>query len=163
MSKQKIETVKTDLLIDEEIHLQKKGWIVQRVGWVLLFLFILLAVLGLFGEGPLSKRTITTGTIKTEYERFGRHEHETPIKFESKNENITVVAVPQQYLKEFKLSKVVPEPESQVASEGYINYAFKGENNYNVTFYFDPLEFGNAGGTIRVNAYNIPFNQTIYP
>ena len=163
MSKQNVETVKTDLLIDEEIHLQKKGWIVQRVGWVLLFLFILLAVLGLFGEGPLSKRTIITGTIKTEYERFGRHEHETPIKFNSQNENISKVSIPQHYLNEFKLSKVVPEPDSQTSSEGYIEYTFKGDHNNNVTFYFDPLKFGNVSGTIKVNSYNISLAQTIYP
>jgi hypothetical protein len=125
----------------KKLGCRKKGWIVQRLGWVLLFGFILFAVFGLFGEGPLSKRTIITGNIKTKYERFGRHEHETPIEFESTSENITSVAVPQQYLKEFKLSKVVPEPESQTSSEGYINYAFKGSSNYNVTLYFDPLKF----------------------
>jgi hypothetical protein len=163
MSTQKVETVKTDIEIDEEMPLQKRGWMVQRVGWILLFVFILLAVLGLFGEGPLSKRTIITGNIKTEYQRFGRHEHETPIKFESKDENISIISIPQQYLKELKLSKVVPEPESQTSSYGYINYTFKGEHNNNVTFYFDPLEFGNVGGVIKVNAYNIALVQTIYP
>jgi hypothetical protein len=163
MNSQQVETVESELEIEEEIGLHKKGWVVQRVGWVLLFAFILSAVLGLFGEGPLSKRVVNTGTIKTEYERFGRHEHETPIKFDSKSESISIVSVPQHYLNEFKLSKVVPEPESQSSSEGYINYTFKGEHNYNVTFYFDPLKFGNESGVIKVNSYSIPFNQTIYP
>jgi hypothetical protein len=163
MSRHQIETVKPEIDIDEEIRLQKKGWLVQRVGWVLLFALVLLAAFGLFGNGILSKRTVVTGSIKTQYERFGRHEHETPVKFESTSENITMVSVPQQYLKEFKLSKVVPEPETQTSSNGYINYAFRGENNYNVTLYFDPLEFGHASGVIKVNSYNLPFQQFIYP
>ena len=47
MVKQSIETVSADMEIDESIEVQKKGWIIQRIGWILMGVFILLAALGM--------------------------------------------------------------------------------------------------------------------
>lgn len=151
------------LPVKDDIILHKKGWVIQRIGWTLMFLFLLAAVLGLFGEGPLSKRKVHLGPVTVEYERFGRYEHAMRMNLRSAGENIGMVSLPQNYLKSFKISKIVPEPAKQVSSPGYVNYFFEGDQNDMVTFFMDPSERQNAEGVIRVNNHSFPIKQTIFP
>lgn len=162
MDKQ-VEVIKHSIPIDEELALHKKGWVIQRVGWVMIFLFMLLALLGLFGEGPLSSRTVAPGDIKISYDRFGRFEHETAIKLESSGEDISSISLSEQYIRNFKVTKIVPEPGNPVVSAGYINYTFPGHGNRHITLYLDPTDYGNSKGSIKVNNYTISLAQTIYP
>ena len=44
-----------DLEISPDLNFQRRSWAMQRFAWVVLALFILAALLGLFGPGPLSQ------------------------------------------------------------------------------------------------------------
>ena len=67
-----------DLQIDEDMEFQRRSWIVQRIGWAIFALVILLAALGLFGDGILSdtKAGQEEGALWLEYPRFERFEPE---------------------------------------------------------------------------------------
>src|SRR5678810_1484903 len=80
--------------IADEISLHRKGWIIQRIGWCIMFAFLTAALLGLFGEGPLSNKKLQAGNISIEYERFCRYEHGMKIKLQSSQENISTVSIP---------------------------------------------------------------------
>ena len=149
--------------IKDEISLHRIGWIIQRIGWCLMFAFLIAAVLGLFGEGLLSKKKLQAGNISLEYQRFGRYEHGMNITIQSKQENISTVAIPQDYLKNFRLSTIVPEPARQVASAGNVNYQFEGAENRMITFYLNPIQRKTVEGIFRANAYSFAIKQTIYP
>jgi len=43
---------------DHRFH--RNEWRLQRIGWVLVALFLVLAVAGLFGNGPLEERSGST-------------------------------------------------------------------------------------------------------
>jgi hypothetical protein len=62
------------LEIDEDIAFQRREWRWQRVGRWILTGFVLLAALGLFGNGPLSHATVgnSSDAIRIEFERFVR-------------------------------------------------------------------------------------------
>ena len=149
--------------IVDEISLHRKGWIIQRIGWCLMFAFLISALLGLFGEGPLSDKKVQSGNISVEYERFCRYEHGMAIKLKSKQENISTVSFPQEYLENFRVGEIVPEPEKQVASAGYVNYQFEGSENKSITFYLSPLKRKTVKGIIRANANSFVIKHTIYP
>jgi hypothetical protein len=83
------------LPVEDEISLHRKGWIVQRIGWVLMFGFLIAALLGLFGEGPLSSKKLQAGNVSVQYERFGRYEHGMEIRLQSTGENISTVSIPK--------------------------------------------------------------------
>ena len=151
------------LPLKDEIDLHKKGWIVQRIGWVLMFAFLIAAMLGFFGEGPLSNKHIQAGSINVEYERYCRYEHGMQIRLESTGENISIVSIPQTYLKNFRVSTIVPEPEKQVSTAGFVQYQFEGTQNNIVTFYLDPVERKTVEGVFQVNAHPFTIKQTIYP
>ena len=61
-----------DLEISQDLTFQRRSWIVQRVGWVMLALLILAALGGLFGPGPLSRARAGPhdGPLWVEYQRF---------------------------------------------------------------------------------------------
>lgn len=151
------------LPVEDDISLHRKGWIIQRIGWVLMFVFLIAALLGLFGEGPLSRKKIKAGNITLEYERFCRYEHGIEIRLQSEGENIYTVSIPQKYLKSFRVGDIVPEPQKQTATPGYINYQFEGSQNNVITFYVSPVQRSNVEEVFRVNANSFTIKQTIYP
>jgi hypothetical protein len=62
------------LQITEDLDFQHRIWKLQRIGWAVMVLLILAAVLGLFGRGILSRAVVTDaqGQLSVEYSRFAR-------------------------------------------------------------------------------------------
>jgi hypothetical protein len=149
--------------VEDDISLHRKGWIVQRIGWVLIFGFLIAAILGLFGEGPLSQKKLQAGNISIEYERFCRYEHGMEMSLASGAENISTVSIPQEYLKSFRITEIVPEPEKQVAVADHIQYLFAGSQNSIITFYLSPVQRKTVEGIFQVNNNPFTIKQTIYP
>jgi hypothetical protein len=85
------------------------------------------------------------------------------ITLESGNENISKVSIPQEYLKSFRISDIVPEPEKQVAVADHIQYLFTGSQNKIITFYLSPVQRKSVEGVFQVNNSPFTIKQTIYP
>jgi hypothetical protein len=58
--------------VREHMRFQRRLWVVERAGWLVLALIMLLALLGLFGTGVLSNATVSAGSLTVEYDRFER-------------------------------------------------------------------------------------------
>lgn len=59
---------------------QRRGWAAQRVAWGVMATVLVLAVLGVFGSGPLATGRAGAGeTLEVEYPRFARHGAETEL------------------------------------------------------------------------------------
>uniref|UniRef100_A0A1I7YW47 CinA domain-containing protein n=1 Tax=Steinernema glaseri TaxID=37863 RepID=A0A1I7YW47_9BILA len=58
----------------EDMSMQQRVWRFERVGWYLLVIVVLLALAGLFGNGPLSDAEVVSqdGRVKVEYQRLSR-------------------------------------------------------------------------------------------
>ena len=161
--RQKIETVKHDLDIDEELLWHEKGWDIQRVGQIMVVLVILAGALGIFGEGLFSKTNTRNGTVNVEYERFFRYQTEMKILVKSK-EHISTISFPQTYLKKFKLIRFMPEPESNSTTAREIVYSFLPEENHIVSIYLETENYGNISGLVKINGKDsIPLQHYIYP
>ena len=61
-----------DLEISEDIVFQRRSWVMQRVGWGLMALFLATGPTGAFGVGPLSSTSAIREDLKVSYERFPR-------------------------------------------------------------------------------------------
>src|SRR5688572_7914845 len=96
--KHSVEVVNHELQLEEELPMHERSWVIQRVGWVLIILFVLAAAAGLFGDGILSKKKSTSGNATAEYERFARYESETKILLQSPNESINTLSLSQKYV-----------------------------------------------------------------
>lgn len=60
--------------IREDMPMQQRVWRFERVGWYVLLVIVLLALAGLFGNGPLSDAVTVSpdGRVRVEYQRLSR-------------------------------------------------------------------------------------------
>lgn len=159
-----IEYVDHPLQLDEDINLHIKGWKIQGVAWIVIFVFLLLAAFGLFGTGLLSYRTISKNGDVLEYEHFGRFQGQTELEFTlNKESGITQIAFPQTYIDKLQIERIIPLPEKTEMLNYNIVYTFNITDHGKIIFYMVPQKTGAIEGTVAVN--NILFNlsQFIYP
>lgn len=159
------EVVNTDLEIEEHIHLQKRGWVVQRIGLSIMLAFVLLALFGLFGDGMLSKRTSVIRNVTLEYERFYRHEGEMEFRIDVAGNNTAGidVAFDTDYLKHFQIQSILPEPKENRFENGKVHYRFEANGPANIIYYLTPRETGTVVGSVEVNDAIFSVKQFIYP
>ena len=161
--KHSVEVIKPELEIDEQLPLHETGWKVQRVGWVLIVLIPVLGALGLFGEGVLSSRESTAGPYTTHYDKFYRFEKEMQIEARSTSESIAQISLPQEYIRNFRIVRIIPEPERNSAEQDQVVFHFAGSDNKLVSIYAVPERFGSISGTFMVNNQSFPLYHFIYP
>lgn len=119
-----------DLQIDEDIGFQEREWTAQRFGWAALFVVVALAVLGFFGNGPISWTSATSsdGTLEADFERYGRR---------GGTQSLTVRAdasaasngewqldISSEYLGAVRVETITPQPDSVEAVPGASRYTF---------------------------------------
>jgi hypothetical protein len=64
-----------------DLTFQHRQWMLERIIWTGMALLIALALLGLFGSGPLSWSTSEVGTTHLEYERFLQRDAPAQLRF----------------------------------------------------------------------------------
>lgn len=150
-----------DLEIDEDPAFQEREWKVERIGWAVLGVVILLAVSGLFGHGPISWTSASTddGSLEVAFERFGR-------RGGSQDLVITAAAsaadggqwqidISLGYSQDIDIDSITPEPESAEAVEGAIRYTFVQADpgvDLDVTFSVTPDGMWNTTGEVSFPA-----------
>ena len=117
MSKATEQRGRLEILLDPAF--QRREWVIQRIAWVLMGVILLAALLGLFGDGPLSHASARSpdGRIRVAYERFLRNH--APGEFSVFVEPGAVDAdgrvrvwLARDYLESVRLKEVVPAPEA---------------------------------------------------
>ena len=162
-----------ELEIAQDLEFQRRSWVVQRVGWGIMALATLAALLGLFGRGPLSRTTAgkESEPLSVEYNRFGRFQSPTTLRVhltpDAGHKSLVRVWLDRNYLENVQLQQVTPEPERvEVGSERLI-YVFQlSELNQStaVTFYLQMEQIGFLPGQVGlVEGQTLNFNQFIYP
>jgi hypothetical protein len=160
-----LEEIKTDLEIEEDIPLHEKGWRFQRIGWALIFAFILAAAVGVFGDGIASRRTLIDNGVRLEYDRFYRHEARMEMKIHYDNYSTVPVhvSIANSYLQKFKIESILPEPSSSRVEGDRMHYFFEGSGPMDITFYATPRTFGSIKGLIGIGDKDYPISHFIYP
>lgn len=162
-TKHSVEVIKHPLDLDEQLPLHEKGWVIQRVGWVVMLAVVVAGMLGLFGEGLLSSHKISANGTQVEYDRYFRYETEMRIRLQS-GIHVSTLALPQDYLRNFRIVRFVPEPTDNHTNESEVVYDFHPASNRIVTIYLVPKEYGKISGTLKVNGtQQFPLSHFIYP
>jgi hypothetical protein len=65
--------------VQEDMPMQQRVWRFERVGWYVLVAIVLLALAGLFGNGPLSDAEVVSqdGRVRVEYQRSAEAARQT--------------------------------------------------------------------------------------
>lgn len=158
-----MEVVSPGAPIKDNITLYHRGWIAQHIGWALLFIFLSLSVIGLFGSGVMSRKTLTEENTMIVYEKYGRHETPMAIRITGEvNNGIFQFSIPQQYFTHFQLEKVVPEPREEKIDNGHVVYTYSAGDPATIMLYFSPNKTGSYINTFKINGRSFKIDQFIY-
>lgn len=161
------------LQIDEDMKFQRRQWKAERIGWVCMTLFLAAAVMGLFGQGPLSDALAGNDgdPVSVHYDRFPRHGSQASLKIVlgpgAARDGEARVWLSRQYLDAHRLDQVIPEPERVEAAPDRYTYVFKvadAAKETSAVFQLEPDGYGRT--TARVGLEGGPavdVRQFIYP
>lgn len=161
------------LELDQKLDFQEKAWRVERIGWGVLTLVALLALLGLFGTGPLSSAVAGSDDegLVVDYERFIRHDGEVSLDIEVAPQHVTggqiELWISTDYIDDFLVESVSPQPD-EVRAEGdrqvYVFLAEEPDAPARISFSFSPDRMGRYSGEIGiVDGPAVSFGQLSYP
>lgn len=133
------------LQIKEDMAFQRRSWTAERIGWSVMALVIIAALLGLFAVGPLSWSTKTdaSGLMRVDYGRIQRQTAPTTLKVDVALAAVAgesmELQVDQSFLEMFTISSMRPEPTEAVATSHGLRLRFKVEpgSDGHATIYFE--------------------------
>ena len=170
----------------DELTYHRREWMVQRVGWIVMALLILAALVGAFGSGPLSSVTIGHAPQATlEYERFARYATSTGLRITPALARTTAdrveplsVEIDRSFLDDYSIVSIVPEPRSVRAAAGRYILEFELDEarpapsadgtpddlpRQAITIHLRPQAIGSRAGTWRIGAETLHVDQFVYP
>lgn len=120
--------------INQDMDYQWREWRIQRIAWVFFGAILLAALLGLLGQGPLSKGRIATpdGAIALDFERIDRANAPTGLTVtlapDVAQGGAAQVAFSREFMERISIEEVVPEPQSVETGAGEVIYTFNVED-----------------------------------
>jgi hypothetical protein len=163
------------LEIDEDFGYQRRAWVVQRVGWVLMVLLVLAAVVGLLGSGPLSHATAhVPQRLSVDYQRFARYETSETLTIRvppaAMADGVVRLSINRDFLDASKVESVVPAPLRVESAAGRLVFVFAAaepQAPLEVTLSFQPERIGRRRAVVAVESAGEPravtFHQLVYP
>ena len=127
--------------VEQDYSFLEKEWQTLRVGWILLILFVLAGLLGLFGGGLFSEVSAETGIGRIRYERFLRHSTPSVIMIESDLVmNDSSVFINSTYLRKVKIEQIDPRPVSTSVIGNQVRFRFSSGDCRQIIFHISPYQ-----------------------
>lgn len=148
-----------DLEINQDVRFQDREWKAERVGWLLLVALLIVAMLGLFGNGPLSWATSSSpdDALKVVYERFGRRGGSQELTLRASADAATngswQIEITRGYLASLEIATITPEPDSAETTPRGVRYTFTQaapSATLEVIFAVTPRQLWSQSGEVRV-------------
>jgi hypothetical protein len=156
--------------IKEDMAFQRATWRAERIGWTVLWLIVVLALLGLFSNGLLSTASVESpaGDLRVTYERFQRNGTLAEIKLEAAPQSGQQLAIRigTQILDASTIETITPRPQAERGIAGGIEFVFAVEPGEPLTVYVNvrPRGVGFLAGGIGIGESRpARLSQFIYP
>jgi hypothetical protein len=156
-----------------DLEFQQRQWAFERVAGIALALMVVLAMLGVFGSGPLDAHTVQTSKLKLEYSRFLRREAPNEIRLTIRPDTPDrftpdgfAISVDRAYLEHNSPESIDPEPASKVLKADQVSFQFdsEGPGPFVITLRLRPTRTGPLAGTVRLESEDaIALSQFVYP
>jgi hypothetical protein len=112
--------------VQEHMAFQRRTWIVQRIGWIVLAGVATAALLGAFGGGPLSRRSAGNSAMTVEYERFQRVTRLVNFEFRlaAAPKGERKLHLGRAFQDNFEITKILPQPLRNAAAKDGLDFTF---------------------------------------
>lgn len=146
----------------------RRAWRLQHLGWAAIAVLVLAGAGGLFGSGPLSSTRLSADGLMLEFDRFIRRgtpftiEVTVDVPPESSEAKLTL---PVSYFDEVKISTLMPQPRSVVASAASTTFVFAvdGSSALTVDIHGEARQPGLLQGEIAAGDRRLQFTQFVWP
>ncbi|HEX5410400.1 MAG TPA: hypothetical protein VFZ27_00905 [Terriglobia bacterium] len=162
-----------DLESPEGLRFHRRQWSFERIGWIALGLFVLLALAGLFGMGPAShaRAASADGRLRVEYERFARRQAPSELVLyfspQAVRDGRLRFWISRDYLDEVGVQQIVPQPSSTDLGGEKIYFDFNidpGSEYRAVTFELQPEQTSRLQANVGLDGGSeVRYWQFIYP
>lgn len=154
--------------LDRQLKFHRTEWRIQRIGWIVLTIFLALAFAGLFGNGPLSHASAGSAQGRIEYERFVRYGSPSELIItpaQSAAHGIGTIEITSDYLEAFRIESVTPEPTAVRMSGQRLVYEFAAEGaGASISFHVDPQRLWRHRALVRIDGgAALEISQLTYP
>lgn len=159
--------------VARDLPFQKREWVFERVGWAVMAVIVLLALLGLLGNGPLSSTSAADalGRVKVEYDRFLHYQEPSRLRIHVSGA-VTAgdefrLAFSQDFLDRVEIKRIDPVPTSAETGEGRHVYVFRVADRgkpTTVTVHFEAERPGVLDARLEAGGGEpLEFWQFVYP
>lgn len=111
------------LHVAENVRFQRAEWAIQKVGSAFLVVFVLAALLGVFGHGLASSATASAadGTLTAEYERFARQGTAWFLRVHATGGGMSGLLLGKSLIDRNEVEQILPQPDlSRATSDGLV-------------------------------------------
>lgn len=137
------------LEVDQDLEFQRRDWTFERAGWFAMLVVVVAALLGLLGDGPLSRAHRIAGdhSLRVEYGRFERHGARTQLTLFVRRDSTAGSAaslwIDDHFLEGVTIDGIEPQPTRQVSvgDRTLFDIAVAGDSA-RLTLSFTPLTIG---------------------
>lgn len=149
--------------IEDEYKFQQVEWPVYRIGWVIMALFLLAGLFGIFGTGIISRKSKQGTQMAIDYDRYLRYSVKTTVHIKLKHRlSDSTLAINASYIKAMKVDKIVPEPSSMILNDNKLIYKFASSSIQQVSFFIEPIRPGSQYLEIYVGGIKNTINQFVF-
>ncbi|HET6527945.1 MAG TPA: hypothetical protein VFG39_04265 [Balneolaceae bacterium] len=150
-------------LVEERYGFVKKEWKVQRAFQVLMLLFLAAGLMGLFGKGVLSKKTISHEGLDIEYQQYVRVKTPTKLSIYLKNPlDTTVISFNSDYLRDVRIDQMMPQPIASGTENNRSFFTFNTTSAGLITFYIFPEHMGPLNLNLQIHKETKHLEQFVY-
>jgi hypothetical protein len=159
--------------LSQDMVFERREWVLQRVGWVVIALLLVAALLGLLGHGPLTREQAVdiNSASWLEYNSVDHYQASSQLKLHvgpgAASGKQLRVSLNQAYLERIELERVMPEPASQELGEGRVFFVFdvaEPGQPLDVAFQLAFTQFGRANAEVAVEGGpQFSFSQLVLP
>jgi hypothetical protein len=130
----------------ESTVFMRRNWQVQRAGWALMALAVLLGLAGLFGRGPLSSREAAAPGVTLRYQRVLRLEATESLEFvlDARQAGEAVLEIDSGFVSRTEIERIIPDPrEISISPAGQrLSFSARGSGGLPVRLTFLPKRLG---------------------
>lgn len=142
----------------------------QRFGWGVMAVILVLALAGGFGRGWLAQARVASATsgLQVEYDRLARADAPTELRLSIRSPpaNEVELTFPSHYIARMQMESIVPPPRHARVGPRGITYAFGvgGDGPVAVVFAMKPRAAGRIDAAVALGAdVPVTFRQFILP
>jgi hypothetical protein len=162
----------SELQISENMEFQRRTWLAERVGWIVLGAVLVAALLGLLGGGGFIASDQLEGEgLTVHYDRFLRVDSQMRLRIVARptaeSDTSLRIWISRDYVEALSLTTTTPQPDRVEAGADRYVFEFALADSTEaaaIVFELEARELGRLRGEIGVEGgSSVRFGQLVYP